>query len=295
MTLKQVRYLLEAVGLRLAIAGLGRLSPEAASNLGGFIGRTLGPHLGISRRARRNLRLAMPELGAAEIERIVRDMWDNLGRTAAEYPHLGRIAGPDSGYTQWVDADPVRALRDGGAAILASAHLANWEIMPVSAACYGIDMTIIVREPNNPLVRPMVERLRGAVGGARTPKGKAGTRVAVEVLGSGRVLGLLFDQKLNEGIPVPLFGVPAMTTTGPAQLAVRFGCPIIPVRIERTGPARFRITAHPPIQPPAGADRRAAVETLTRRLNEILEDWIRARPEQWLWLHNRWPKDAYRA
>ena len=290
----RVRHPFEAAGLALALGLLRLLPPEAASNLGGFLGRCIGPHLGVTARARRNLRLAFPEKSEGEIARIIRDMWDNLGRVAAEYPHLARITAPESGRVALDDVESVRDLRDRKApGILASAHLANWEILPVTAARFGLDMTGIVREPNNPLVRPLMDRLRGVAGGGRAPKGKEGAKEAIEVLRSGRVLALLFDQKLNDGIPVPLFGVEAMTAMAPAQLALRFRCPIVPVRVERTGPARFRMTSLAPIEVPDTGNRREDVARVMVQLNGILEDWIRARPEQWLWLHRRWPEAAY--
>lgn len=293
--MKKVRHMLEAATLFLALGLFRALPPDAASNLGGWIGRTLGPRHGVSRRARGNLALAMPELSAREVERIVRDMWDNLGRVAAEYPHLDTIANAASGRVELVGVDQVRGLAEAGrAAVLAGAHLANWEVLPVAAAQNGIDMTSIVREPNNPLVRPVLDRLRGVAGGTRVPKGKAGAKEAIDVLRDGRVLGILFDQKLNEGVPVPFFGIEVMTATAPAQLALRFKCPLIPVRIERVGSARFRVTVYPPIPLPDTGDRQDRVLAATRALNERLEEWIRERPAEWLWVHRRWPDEARR-
>ncbi len=292
--MKRLRYVFEALGFAVAIAVLRLLSVDAASNLGGFLGRGIGPRLPVSARARRNLRLVFPDKGAAEIERIVRAMWDNLGRVGAEYPHLDRITSVESGRVTLVDTDPVLALGDNKAAgILAGAHLANWEVMAGVAAKRGIDMTSVVREPNNPLVRPLIERLRGVAGGGRTPKGAAGAKKAIEVLRSDRVLGLLFDQKMSGGIPVPFFGIEAMTVMAPAQLALHFSCPLMAVRTERTGPGRFRITAQGPLTPPGTGNRQEDVAQLTAELNRILEGWIRAKPEDWLWLHRRWPEAAY--
>ena len=294
--MKRLKYALEAIGLMIALALVRPLSPEMASNLGGLVARTLGPRLRVSERARRNLRLVMPELSEPRIAEIVRGMWDNLGRTFAEYPHLGRITDPTSDRVDWADMEPVRRLRDEwGAGILCSAHIANWEIMPVTAAQNGLDMTIIVREPNNPHVRGIIDRLRGVAGGGRTPKGESGAKESIRVLRSGRVLGVLFDQKLNRGLRAPLFGIDAMTAAAPAQLALRFRCPLILVRIERTGPARFRLTAQGPLPLPETGTRQDDTLELVRRMNAVLEDWIRARPEQWFWLHRRWPDEAYRA
>ena len=290
------KFILEAAGFALAIGFLRLFSPEAASNLGGFFGRTIGPRLGLTRRARRNLRLAFPEKSAAEIETIVYGMWDNLGRVAGEFPHLGRITAADSDRIELVNGATAWTLRDGPTAgILVSAHLANWELLQVVTARNGVDMTSLVREPNNPYVRPLLGRLRGVAGGARADKGAGGARKAVRVLRGNGVLGLLFDQKMNTGIALPLFGVEAMTLVTPAQLALRFRCPLIPMRVVRLGPARFRIEIQPPLVLPETADRQAAVAQVMTELNGILEEWIRDRPEQWLWLHRRWPEAARRA
>ena len=289
------KFILEALGFWLAVGVMRPFSPETASNLGGFLGRTIGPRLGITRRARQNLRLAFPEKTLAEIETIVRGMWDNLGRVAAEYPHLGRITAANSDRIELVNIATVWAPRDGPtASIQVSAHLANWEIVPIAAARNGVDVTVVVREPNNPYVRPLLDRLRGVHGGARTDKGAGGARQAVRVLRSDGALGLLFDQKMNTGIALPFFGVEAMTLAMPAYLALRFRCPLIPVRVVRLGPARFRIEALPPLVLPETADRNTAAAQIMTELNGILEGWIRERPEQWLWLHRRWPDGAQR-
>jgi len=305
--MKRLRYRIEALALRAAFALLGWLPVDAASNLGGFLGRNIGPRLRVSARARRNLRLVFPEKSAAEMERIVAGMWDNLGRVAAEYPHIGEIAAPESGRIDWIDTAPVRAMRAGGlaggrdggrdggrAGILVSGHLANWEVMTAAAIQRGLDMTIIVREPNNPFVRPLIERLRAVAGGVRAPKGILGAKAAFEALRQGRVLGLLYDQKMNDGIAIPFFGIEAMTPAAPAQIALRFGCPLVPVRVERLGPGRFRLRSFEALALPDSGDRQADTVQVMTALNEILEGWIRDKPEQWLWLHRRWPEAAYR-
>ena len=136
--------------------------------------------------------------------------------------------------------------------------------------------------------------MRGIAGGGRAPKGAAGARKAIEVLRTGRVLGLLFDQKMSDGISAPFFGVEAMTSAAPAQLALKFRCPLVPVRIERIGPARFRLSSFAALDLPDSGDRQADIAQVTRELNRVLEGWIRDTPEEWLWLHRRWPEAVYR-
>lgn len=292
---RRLRHLAEALGAVLALTLFRLLPVEAASNLGGWLGRRLGPRLPVTRRARRNLRLAFPTMAERETARIIEGMWDNLGRTLAEYPHLGRIAAPEAGRVEVTDLDGgpplAERLRPG---ILVSAHLANWEVMPFVACRQGIDLAVIERAPNNPLVGALLERLRGVAGGRRLAKGARGAHEAMALLAKGGALGILADQKSSDGIVAAFFGHEAMTSAGPAQLSLRFGCPLIPARIERLGPARFRLTCHAPLALPQSGDRQRDLAALTLALNRLLEDWIRDRPEDWLWLHRRWPAAAYR-
>ena len=102
-------------------------------------------------------------------------------------------------------------------------------------------------------------------------------------------MALLADQKMNDGIEVPFFGLPAMTAPAIARLGARFGCPIVPVRSERTGGARFRITVEPPLYTIDGGDAAGNVTATMAGVNAVIEGWVRRRPEQWLWLHRRWP------
>ncbi len=292
--LKSLRYLMEALGFLAAFAVVRPLPIDAASNLGAFLGRTIGPRLPVSRRARANLRLAFPEKSEFEIEEIRDGMWDNLGRTATEFPHLGRITALDSGRVEWAEMTTVHALRDQNkAGILVSGHLANWEIL-VTFVRHGMDITIVVRDPNNPLVRGLIRRIRGVAGSDHPLKGRTGAKESLAALRQGRILGILFDQKLNTGIPVRFFGVEAMTTDAPAKFALHFGCPLVPICVERTGPGRFRVRAEAPLALPDTGDRPADVAQVMEKLNRILEGWIRERPEEWFWVHRRWPETVYR-
>lgn len=282
---KRLRHAVEAAAT-LLVWGLFRLLPlDAASGLGGRLGRAIGPHLGISRIARRNLACALPELDEAARERILAGMWDNLGRVAGEFPHLRQIAAER---VELVGGEWIDLLRDDGrAGIFISGHLGNWELNGAVAVRHGLPLHLIYRAANNPWIERLYRAGRQGASGSQIQKGSEGARQALKVLKGGGHLGLLVDQKMNDGVPVPFFGRDAMTAPAVGQFATRFGCPLVPARTERLGGAHFRVTVLPPLEmPPPGPD---ASHALLVRINTLLEDWIRAAPEQWLWLHRRWP------
>jgi Kdo2-lipid IVA lauroyltransferase/acyltransferase len=281
----------EAAAAALFFGVMRALPLDAASAFGGALGRRIGPWLGVSRRARRNLAAALPGLGAAEREAVLRGMWDNLGRVAAEYPHLRdiRVFEPDSRVETRGLEHLEAAIAAGRPAIVFGGHLGNWEIAALAAGQRGIDVAQIYRAANNPLVDRMVARFRGT-GSEFIPKGAVASRRALAALRRGAHLTLLVDQKLNDGIPVPFFGRLAMTAPALALLALRFGCAVLPARVERLGGARFRLTVCPPLPLPRSGDRTADAAALMTEVNRTLEFWIRERPEQWFWVHSRWPE-----
>jgi KDO2-lipid IV(A) lauroyltransferase len=273
--------------------GLCRILPlDLASWFGGWLGRRIGPGLGATAQARANLAAALPELPPEAIDRIVRGMWDNLGRVAAEYPHLRRIrVFPNDGRVEIRGLPHIeRALKEGRRMVLFSGHLANWEISGLAAGQYGIAGALVYRTANNPFVDRMIVRHRGWPGEV-IPKETVGRR-GVAALRRGAHLFILVDQKLNEGIPVPFFGRDAMTAPTVALLAARFDCDLLPIRIERVGGARFRVTVEPPLPLRATGNRAADIAAVMAEVNTTLERWIRERPEQWFWVHRRWPKAA---
>ena len=292
---RYIRHPLEAA-LAFLLLGLVRLVPaDWASGFGGWLGRTLGPRLGVSRRARQNLELAFPGIARAERERILRGMWDNLGRMLFEYPHLGRLSHPDSGRVEVVNEAPIEAAyhakRPG---VYFGAHLGNFEVLPLYAARRGLILTAFARAPNNPLIDRVVTFIRGTGGARILNKGSRGALGAIDVMRSNGYLAVLIDQKQNRGAPIEFFGHPAMTATAPAKLALRFKAVVVTCRIERLKGARWRFTVSDPLELPDTGDAEADALELTRRVTAEVEAWIRAKPEDWFWLHRRWPKALYR-
>lgn len=279
-------------GAAIALMALFEALPlDAASAIGGFLARSIGPRLGASKRARRNLERAMPELSALERERVIARMWDNLGRVIAEYPHVGRIKCFVPGTrlpvvgTEHVDYAKAR----GKPIIFLSGHYGNWEATGIAAAQYGLPLALVYRAPNNPVVAKLMDRLRANFSGSVIPKGAGGAKQLIQALRAKDTIGILMDQKMNDGIPIPFFGRDAMTAPGAVELALRYDCTLLMARATRTKGAHFVLSVSPPIEIARTGDRHADTRTTLTRINTELERWIREDPGQWFWLHKRWP------
>ncbi|MCE9648648.1 MAG: hypothetical protein K8R18_03385 [Parvibaculum sp.] len=291
MTLRDIQYLLEALLLKMMLVIFRMPGLDRASAIGGWIGRRVGPKLGITRRARRRIARAMPELSDAEIERIVTAMWDNLGRVAFEYAHLDAFHRPEERHRlEVVGGELLHAHAAAGkGGMLLSGHFGNFELLPVAMFLEGFAGGTIYRPANNPYVnRWMIETRRNLTGSIQIPKGRKGARDLITLLRDNKFVAMLYDQKMREGIEARMFGIPSMTTPAPASLAVRNGTALFPACIERLEGAHFRITVYPRIEVDADAEPAGEILRVTQVLNDFLEARIREKPENWFWLHNRW-------
>jgi len=174
-------------------------------------------------------------------------------------------------------------------AIIFSAHMGNWELMPLWSARLGMPAAVVYRTPNNPYVAGLIARIRAGMG-TLLPKGVLGAVLSGKVLEDGGLLGILVDQKQNRGLAIPFFGRPAMTAPMLGRLALKFRCPVLGASVQRLDGQRFRITITPPLELPDSGDQAADVATLMTRVNATVEGWIRERPDQWMWIHRRWSK-----
>jgi KDO2-lipid IV(A) lauroyltransferase len=289
----RLRYGAEAAAFFAGIGLFRLLGIDAASAVGGFIGRNVFYRVrGIMNRARVNLRAAFPEKSEAEREAIVLEMCDNLGRTVSEYAHLGKLSvhGDDPRLEVANLERAYEAQARGKGILFFSGHFANWEVMPFVAAQYGYEGGEVYRPQNNPYIDRwlVAQRMRNGPKD-QVAKGAQGTKRIFTLLRRGKSIFLLADQKTNEGIAVPFFGREAMTTPAPAMLALKLGATLLPASNERLKGSRFRMTLHPPIDFTPTGDSDRDVYLLTCAINDAVEACVRARPSQWLWIHRRWP------
>ncbi|HQT64954.1 MAG: hypothetical protein B7Z75_10475 [Acidocella sp. 20-57-95] len=291
--MQDLSYRIQAIGARAFMQMFRMLPLDVASWFGGWVARTLGPLTGAHKTAVKNLALAMPEFNEAVRAKMIIDMWDNIGRTVGEYPHLGKLIND----TKRVEVDDpanitVKLRDDGIGAVMIGLHFGNWELGTVPGYRAGLKQYHFYRAPNNPYVDAMLMDLRKSMQQEGfLPKGAEGARQAVGLLKKHMHITMLVDQKQDEGIAAPFFGRDAMTTTAPATLARRFNLPIVAARIIRQNGARFKVQVQE-FHITKTDDRQADIITTTQQINALLENWVREYPAQWFWVHRRWPRDG---
>jgi KDO2-lipid IV(A) lauroyltransferase len=278
------------------LRGLRRMNLERIAGVASAVAPRIGRLLPEHRVGRANLAAAYPDKTPAEIEDILRGVWENLGLVAAEYAHLDRLwdydaAHPNAGRVELAPGTIERftQLRDDGKpALIFTAHLANWELPALAAAAYGLDTAVLYRAPSVGPVANAVRRIRARNMGTLIPTGIGAPSAAAAALERGTHVAMLVDQYYDRGTPVTFFGRRCEAHSMIARLARHYDCPIHGTRVIRLPERRFRIELTDAIAAPRDADGGVAVQPTMQLITSIVEGWIREHPEQWLWLHRRW-------
>jgi KDO2-lipid IV(A) lauroyltransferase len=293
LTIALIDRLLGAAASGL-LRGLAHTDPDRASALCGAVARSIGPRTPVHRIGRANLRAAFPDKDDDWIEATLRAAWDNIGRVAGEYVHLGRLwdfdpEHPGAGRIE-TDAAPLfyDLLNDGKPALCFAAHLGNWELPAVAAAAHGLPSAVVYRMPNNRAVAAEITRIRAPLMGRLI---RTRMEAPIEMAGAlrrGEHLGMLVDQHFSRGVDVMFFGRRCKANPSIARLARRFDCPVIGVRVVRLPAGRFRLNTVGPLDLPRDPAGEVDVPATTQMVTGIIEGWIREHPGQWLWFHRRW-------
>lgn len=290
---KKIRYLLEAVIVKISLGFFEILGPRRASNLGSFLARAIGRIHSTHQLAMRNISQALPNLSESEKKVIISDMWDNLGRVVGEYIHIVR-ATPQELKEKYVLFDKVtieniellQQKKKGG--IIFSAHTGNWEVGPKIFMNEGFNVSTVYRPLNNPYVEEMTASIRGS---KLIAKGPQGNRQIIEAVKKGEYIIILADQKISEGEPIQFFHDSAITATSLARIALKYNVPLIPARSIRIDHRfKFMVEVERPLAFQKTDDINKDVMSLTRLINCKLEEWITQYPAQWFWVHDRWKK-----
>lgn len=290
--MKDTRYFFEAIIVKLGLIIFGSMKPQKASDIASKIAKFVGKKISVNKLAYKNISNAMPELNEAEKEKIIDDMWDNLGRIVGEFAHIAKSSIDDIDQIVKMSEETRLNLQEykknGKGGIIFGAHTGNWEVGPKVFIKNGLQVSTVYRPLNNPYVEEMTASLRGV---EMIEKSAKGSRKIIDLIRNGGFVIILADQKISEGEPVKFFHADAITTTSIARIALKYGVPLIPARSIRIGKKfKFLVEAEKPLAIQKSEDLNSDIIRLTRDINCKLEEWIKEYPSQWFWVHNRWKR-----
>ena len=257
---------------------------KLSRSLFGYLFKKVGPLFKSKKVIKKNLE-NLKNLSEEEKKNIIFKMWESYGIVFIEYIFLNKFRREKD----LINIEGKEILDDiiksNKPAIFVSGHFSNFELMSLSMTKSGLKLATIYRPLNNFFLNPFMEYLRRKfVCQNQIKKGVNGVRKAIDFVKKNYSIALMVDQRVSEGEKINFFGKPALTTTLPAQIAIKYDLPIIPVFIKRDKDNSFTIRFFKKI---VHTDFKDKLE-LTLRLNQIIEQMIIENPHEWIWTHNRW-------
>ena len=285
--MKYFNYFIQYIFVIIAFTLFKICGLRMSSTIGGKIFEKIGPLFRSKKIIHKNIKRALPDINNENLETLTRLMWNNYGRTFAEYIFLKDFRiGKFSSNIEIEGKEILEKIKKNNQQVVfVSGHLSNFELMAMFIEKNGINLLAIYRPLNNLFLNPFMEKIRRKyICKYQIKKGIGGTKNLIKYKKQNFSTALMIDQRVSEGILSPFFKQEAFTTTIPAQLVKKFNIPVVPVYIERIKDITFRIT----IKNPIFFSKEKSIENITDELNLELEKLILKKPEQWIWSHNRW-------
>ena len=258
-----------------------------SSKIGGKLFEKIGPLFRSKKIIHANIKRALPDISHENLNEIVKLMWNNYGRVFAEYIFIKDFRnGKYSSNIKIEGQDILEKIKQTEQQVIfVSGHLSNFELMAMHLEKTGIKLSAIYRPLNNIFLNPLMEKIRKKyICKHQIKKGIGGMKKLMSLKKENFSTALMIDQRVSEGIFSNFFDQRALTTTIPAQLIKKFKIPVVPIHIQRNNGPNFKIT----IQKPIIFSEETSIQNITDKLNYVLENLIKIKPEQWIWSHNRW-------
>ena len=282
--MKIMKYLFQSIIIYFFFIIGKIIGIKLSRSLFGYLFKKFGPLFKSKKVIKKNLE-NLKNFTEEEKKNIIFKMWESYGIVFIEYIFLNKFRREKD----LINIEGKEILDDiiksNKPAIFVSGHFSNFELMSLSMTKSGLKLATIYRPLNNFFLNPFMEYLRRKfVCQNQIKKGVNGVREAIDFVKRNYSIALMVDQRVSEGEKINFFGKPALTTTLPAQIAIKYDLPIIPVFIKRDKDNSFTIRFFKKI---VHTDFKDKLE-LTLRLNQIIEQLIVENPHEWIWTHNRW-------
>ena len=285
--MKHIKYFLEFIFIIILFLIFKLIGLKLSRILASYLFVILGPLFRSKKTIYSNISLAFPNSEENLKKNISKKMWQSYGRILAEYIFIKNFRSFNSekyfSITGQKILDEVKNSNEP--VIFVSGHFDNFELMAMHIEKSGINLAAIYRPLNNYFLNPTMEKIRKKfICEKQIKKGISGTKEILKHFKSGTSIALMIDQRVSQGIRSSFFNKDALTTTIPAQFVKKFNCKIVPIFIERNDVENFNLE----IMNPLTFDNQETIESITLKLNKILEKMIVRNPYQWIWSHNRW-------
>ncbi len=282
--IKIIKYLFQSIIIYFFFIIGKIIGIKLSRDLFGYVFKKLGPLLKSKKVIKGNLE-NLKDFTEEEKKNIISKMWESYGMVFIEYIFLKKFRREKD----LINIEGKEILDDiiksGKPAIFVSGHFSNFELMSLYMTKSGLKLATIYRPLNNFFLNPFMEYLRKKfICRNQIKKGINGVREAIDFIKKNYSVALMIDQRVSEGEKINFFDKPALTTTLPAQLSIKYNLPIISVFIKRDKNNSFTIKFFKKI---VHTDFKDKLE-LTLRLNQIIEQMIIKNPHEWIWTHNRW-------
>ena len=282
--IKKISYFFQAVIIYLFFFVGKLLGLNLSKKIFAFLFKRLGPLFKSKSIIEKNLTNFNSNLTNEQRENIISSMWENYGITFIEYIFLSLFKEKND-LVEVTRSDILNKISFNKPVIFVSGHFSNFELMSMEITKRKVKLATIYRPLNNFFLNPLMEYIRKKyVCRNQIKKGIGGVKESIQYIKAGYSIALMIDQRVSEGERLNFFNQPALTTTLPAQLALKFELPIIPVFIERRENGTYKIEFYDEI---TSKNFKNKIE-LTQKLNSILEEMIKKNPNEWIWTHNRW-------
>ncbi len=258
-----------------------------SSKLSGKIFEIIGPYFRSKKLIQANIKRALSNINNKDLNKITKLMWNNYGRTFAEYIFIKDFRFGKLETNIIIEGKKIiqDLIDKDQQVVFISGHLSNFELMAMCLEKTGIKLCAIYRPLNNIFLNLIIESIRKKyICKNQIKKGIGGLKKLMIFKRKNFSTAIMIDQRVSEGILSNFFGHKALTTTIPAQLIKKFNIPAVPVYIERLDELNFKIKIYDPVK--FSKDR--SIKDITDNLNLVLEKMILKKPEQWIWSHNRW-------
>ena len=286
--MKKIKYFLQFICVIFFFLIFKILGLKLASIISSNIFILFGPIFRSNKIVFSNLKIAFPDIDENQKKQLLKKMWFNYGKIFAEYMFIKDFRQNEK-YAAKISVENKDIIekikKDNEQVIFISGHFNNFELMAMQIEKLGIKLTALYRPLNNPYLNPIMEKIRKKyICKKQVKKGISGTKDLLLDFKDGSSIALMIDQRVSQGIRSNLFNKEALTTTIPAQFIKKFKIRIVPVHVERERDNDFKIKFFEPVN----FSNEESIETITSKLNKILEEMIIKSPEQWIWTHNRW-------